>query len=155
MTMSVPLILDVVGRILELPLGHSPTASKLLQQTFAINTQLGVGPIFAAHLKAIEQKPVRDVAVVLIDLFGQRFHFENPPAPRRQGAAELIVVRIIYLVVAVTTIYHSPDKVAITVRCVARALGLIGGIIDRESKLVDGTLIVSANREIFIRKKAN
>lgn len=136
--MSVPLILDVIGRPLELPPCHRPTALKLCQQALAMIAQLGVRPVFPPHLKPVEQKPVRDVAVHLVDLFGKRFHPENPPAPRSQGAAELVVVRIVNGVVAVAAVYHRPDEIALAIWCVARGLGFVGWIVDWKPKVVDG-----------------
>jgi hypothetical protein len=113
--MSVPLILDIGWGEIEGPIRHDTTASQLFEQAFTVGAKLCIGPVFASYLKTIIPKSIRYVAVVLVDLLGQRFHFEDPAAASGEGAAKLVVVRIVNRIIAVASVYHTIDKVALAI----------------------------------------
>lgn len=142
-TMRVPLILDIIGRPLKPPVGQRTTALDLSLQASTVGAELRIRPILPADLEAIVEEFVRDIARVLDDLQGQRFHLEDPAGAEGQGAAELVVVRVVDGVVAVAAVDDGVDEMAFAVGGAAGALGFVRGVVDGKAEVVDAVLVVS------------
>lgn len=87
-----------------MPIGKSSATFNFLLQPLSIRTQPGVREILAANLKGIYGELIRDVAAVLGGFRGRRLHFEGPAFGAGEGAAELVVVRVVDRVVAVAAV---------------------------------------------------
>lgn len=144
--MSVPLILDIIRSPLEAPVRQRTTALELSLQAFTVRAQLCIRPILASDLEAIIDEFVGYIARVLDDLQGQRFHLEDPAVAEGQGAAELVVVRVVDGIVAVTAVDHGVDEMTLAVGRIPGALGLVRWVIDGKAEVVDGALVVSGRR---------
>ena len=77
-------------------------------------------------------------------MLGKRFHFESPAVAGGEGAAELVIVRVVERVVSVAAVDHAGGEVAFAVWGVGGPFGRVALVVDREPEVVDAAFVVSA-----------
>lgn len=140
--LSVPLELDILRCLLEVPLSQLATAFEFFLQTLTIGTKLRVREVLATDFKEVEEELIRHVAADLIDLLTQRFHLIDPAIRGSELGTEFIVVRVPLEVISIAAVNDRSSEATETARIIPGAFGIISRLEDRELELIHGVHVV-------------
>lgn len=123
--MCIPLILDIVGRPFEFPIGELATSRNLTLQTLAISAELSIREVLAAHFEIVVEKLIRDVAAVFVDLGGLGRQGELPAIGCRVDPTEFIVMWVVRGIIAVAAVDYRLDECIGAIRDCRDWFGLV------------------------------
>lgn len=125
LTVRIPLILGIVGRPIEFPIGERATSRDLTLQTLAVGAELSIREVLAAHFEKVVDELIRDVAAVFIDLDGLGRQGKPPTIGCHVDPTEFIVMWVVHGIIAVAAVDYRPSECISAVQGCGDWLGLV------------------------------